>query len=693
MTDPSSGSLSANDGATYDPVTGVWTITGTAAQVNAALEDVTFTPEADYFGEATITTHIEDAFGQGPDDGSIDVTVLAVSDSPTVDDQETAVGYEDIGFWVRIWGTDMDRPDVADVSFELVDADGNGANGITTADGATLSNPQAIVAEQVGGEYTGRYYQDWWYEAPHHYYNNGSPNDSVDFTFITPRPNGYTSGAGDNIGTENDNTVSVVIGDVDNDGDLDLIDGLTWAYGSSYYNHVYLNDGSGTFSYAGNGFDFGYWLTSALELADLNNDGWLDVIEVNSTYYYGASSDYYYLNQGEDAYGNWQGFAGGVAFSSESDNSYAVAVGDLNNDGWTDIVVGNGDGNSKPNKIYYNLGEDNGGNWLGMTTTEIAVGNENYDTYSIELADVNRDGWLDIIAGNDGRNRLYLNNGSGGFTTGGGISITNDSDDTRSITAADVNNDGWIDIIAGNYNDNNRLYLNNGSGGFSGGINIGSDRDNTTAIAVVDANGDGWWDIYAGNENEPNKLYLNNGSGGFSGGGGIPVGSESDATRAVAVGYVNGDTWMDVISGNYGRPERFYPNLMVDEVSPVGTVEIQVIQIWENPSFETGEYTGWTLEDYSPNIWRGVFGIVNYGETRSFWMRFGIGIPTWMEVSGTRAERSRKWTRTCMSFRPITILKQAPMRPSCWTTSSTTSFCRRKSTCPIFLKRSSPSTI
>ena len=40
------GTLSANDGASYDAVTGVWTITGTVANVNTALADLSFTPDA-----------------------------------------------------------------------------------------------------------------------------------------------------------------------------------------------------------------------------------------------------------------------------------------------------------------------------------------------------------------------------------------------------------------------------------------------------------------------------------------------------------------------------------------------------------------------------------------------------------------------------------------------------------------------
>ncbi len=84
LSDTASGSLSANDGASYDADTGVWTITGTVAQVNTALANVTFTPAVDWNGSTIITTHVEDAAHTGPSDGSINVTVNPVDDAPTV---------------------------------------------------------------------------------------------------------------------------------------------------------------------------------------------------------------------------------------------------------------------------------------------------------------------------------------------------------------------------------------------------------------------------------------------------------------------------------------------------------------------------------------------------------------------------------------------------------------------------------
>ena len=70
------------------------------------------------------------------------------------------------------------------------------------------------------------------------------------------------------------------------------------------------------------------------------------------------------------------------------------------------------------------------------------------------LGDVNGDGHLDLVAGNSGQtNKLYLNNGSGGFTAGSGTAIGSDGNFTWAVILGDVDGDGHLDLVAGNVND------------------------------------------------------------------------------------------------------------------------------------------------------------------------------------------------------------------------------------------------
>ena len=153
---------------------------------------------------------------------------------------------------------------------------------------------------------------------------------------------------------------------------------------------------------------------------------------------------------------------------------------------------------------------------------------------SIALGDVDGDGDLDLVAGNYNQtNRLYLNNGTADpFNSVTGSDISSDAHDTSFIALGDVDGDGDLDLVAGNDDQTNRLYLNNGTADpFNGvtGSDISSDAHDTTSIALGDVDGDGDLDLVAGNYgNQANRLYLNNGTADpFSGVSGSDISSDA----------------------------------------------------------------------------------------------------------------------------------------------------------------------
>ena len=136
------------------------------------------------------------------------------------------------------------------------------------------------------------------------------------------------------------------------------------------------------------------------------------------------------------------------------------------------------------------------------------------DSRGAASGDVDGDGDLDLYVANynNQQNKLWLNNGSGSFTDN---DITNDIGFSQTATFGDVDRDGDLDLYVANVNQQNKLWINNGSGSFTDN-DITGDFGNSVDASFGDVDGDGDLDLYVTNLNEQNKLWLNDGSGSFT---------------------------------------------------------------------------------------------------------------------------------------------------------------------------------
>jgi FG-GAP repeat len=317
---------------------------------------------------------------------------------------------------------------------------------------------------------------------------------------------------------------------------------------------------------------FGFTVANA---GDVNADGRADVIVCDDRYKQFVGRVYVYT-------GIASGLSAAPVFTAtgETVNNHfgyaAGTAGDLNGDGYDDIVIGAYHWHGFRGRVYLYTASDAG---LGGTPALILTGDAPNDYLGRSVAganDVNGDGYDDVVMAAQGygnyTGRVYLYTGGPNGLSGTHLSIVSgegsaDSFGESLAAAGDVNGDGYGDIIIGaiGYGDfMGRAYLYaGGPTGLSTGpmwIATGESADSSFGRSVAgagDVNGDGYSDVIIGapdyNNSTGRVYFYAGGPGGLRADPMIILTGEKpqdDFGWALAgAGDINGDRYDDVIVG------------------------------------------------------------------------------------------------------------------------------------------------
>ena len=325
--------------------------------------------------------------------------------------------------------------------------------------------------------------------------------DETATRFPNPNPTDYTN--------------QLTIGDIDNDGDLDII----FANGGGFSSptapqpqRIYINDGNGVFTdESGPRIDSLVARCRGVELGDIDNDGDLDIIFAQDF----NAQPLLYVNTGNGFFIK----ATTTQLPQMTLSSSRAQFGDIDNDGDLDIYITSGTTTRFTCGQYRIWVNDGDGFYTDETATRHPIGNVCNNTDCI-FGDIDNDFDLDIRTASTGTNnsRLYRNDGAGVFT----LDATVPADSScYSYDFGDIDGDGDLDLLGvnGGPGSTELLLTNDGNGNFTNASsqispNLSQD-DNDSKFFDYDNDGD--LDLLIGRLGSGGeKIYNNDGAGNFT---------------------------------------------------------------------------------------------------------------------------------------------------------------------------------
>ncbi len=247
---------------------------------------------------------------------------------------------------------------------------------------------------------------------------------------------------------------------------------------------------------------------AAVAVADINNDGYNDILLIKNQFKYKL-----YLGTFSDTFKDFTTESNLILEARENSNIQSAQFVDFDNDGNLDLYIANYEGED----VFY---KNNGaGNFLDVTSVTGNLKPLNAQSYGATLGDFNKDGLTDLlyvyhVPIKNKEMELFINEGNFHFRQNKNpeFLVKSDASNAAMVAAADdFNNDGNTDIIVMNQKSEPWLLLNNGNASFTNvskafGLqkNISHPAPSGGILNTADVNNDGYEDIFISS-----KLFIN----------------------------------------------------------------------------------------------------------------------------------------------------------------------------------------
>jgi len=344
-------------------------------------------------------------------------------------------------------------------------------------------------------------------------------------------------------------TDGVELADVDGDGDVDVLfaNGSGYGAGGALPQHLFLNDGSGTFTAAHSQLNVASFNAKMVIAEDLDGDGDLDLAYAVESGFPGPTQTPRILIN--DGTGN---------FADESATrlppvtmaSFCVCAGDVDDDGDLDLVFTDGGTFAGVPSQAHLFENDGAGFFTDATAAEMPV--DLYNAQDATLFDWDGDFDVDITLSGKGaagnRSRLYLNDGTGSFvksTILDGLGTGN----TYEIDWGDLDGDDDLDGLVQSISGVSEGVAYNGIGSITTAVLPSPNGDDDNEMAGLDYDNDGDLDVLVGSlGTSGEKLYRNDGGGAFTNVNGL-VQTQLDSTLDLGIADLDGDDDYDFVTG------------------------------------------------------------------------------------------------------------------------------------------------